>query len=358
MFVSLLYLTFLLVLGVSPYLLCEKSHLNTLVTLGGTDLASWNLSINGSAFEIPFIADFHAEILVDDENRLYENWKFLVKNDNIEVLVRVLNQLEDKIRKGDFGHTEKMLISCVATVVTQASQSLALAEEMFRQGLVAQLIKTVFHFEFLNDTNLSSDLLVSGLNLIRNSFRKEISFEVKQKLEQLLEPFWPAINNLFHAESSPLVKLMIGNLMVRKKELLPNILTIQKTELLSLRDSIFPSSSDQQDAFHHSMKTKFFGFETVMVDRGEVQNLFNTFLASEENRKVLCNRRTFEDFFLAVNKIAANAKADAGKIKRLQKWATASLRGLYVEIITCVAFRPFFQDFHVKSELYFRSQLH
>lgn len=359
LFVFIIFGTCLLVAVCSGDLLKENS-----VEINETDSANWTSCYIGSDSAFVFVANFHLETSLAAESEYLAKFQLLDQANHIERLMGILDRLSMQNHDMYFNNTEKKSIGCVARVVAQASQSPILAEKFFRSGITPKLMQIIFRFDMLNDTNFANDLLICGLSIINDLLGVVDSLETDTKFEQWLEDFWLPIKRQFEVESSPLLKLMIIDLLFRRNRWLidlreSDLPALKGQELLLLRDSVFSNKSGNQYEFHQSMKTKFLGLQIVTAKRGSIQKLFNTLLLSEKNRNLLCNKKTFEDFFVIITILTENIQfdvrsgsdsgSDARDIKFREIWIVASLRGLYIETVSCPSFRPFFQDSHLRS---------
>lgn len=346
---AMIYLVFLTFV---PFILCTELNYLNKQSLESENTNAFNFCNNENDTQFALVANLHFWTTTVTEKHYFEKWNFLREQGRIESLIAVLHRLDIKNNEINLSDKEKISIGCVATVIMQASQSRTLAEEMLRKGLTAQLLKIVFRLGS-HDLNLVNDVLICTLSTISNLFRDSISSDVKRRLGQELEDHWLLIENRFKDDSPPLLKLMIGELLLRKTRQFTDfrdyeLFTMEKTELLLLRDSIFSFASS--DEFHHKIKTEFLGFTTVIADRSALQTVFNTLLLSSDNRKQLCSKKTFESFFYIVDKVTKNNTVTVNEVKRFQQWVIAASRGLHIEALSCTAIRRYFHSSHLKSE--------
>lgn len=309
-------------------------------------MVDWSISnLNGTNFtsESGLATIRKLRLQFDSENNTDEFANLFSERGGIEVIAGKLEyfQRQNQTQNVDL-NIVKLYFTQLVLLIHRAVDYSGFCRRMVDSGLLESLLSFMSSPLLFSDANFTQDFFtISSLSVAKiNQFYLQPT--VHRLIHKAFGPSYQQLHIRFSSEKNLFAKMIVGDLITRRKlskmdqeamnifasdsRFLTTTLNIVKSALIQSTDVEFPF----QRSSYFTSSVQMSGFQLL--------KLFNNFLLSEHNRRIMCEKNFF-DFYLSV--IEEFSKKTG--LTMYDKLGVCSSRALFILAQNCSLYPQYFQ---------------
>lgn len=275
-----------------------------------------------------------------------------VDKGGIEALSGSLDACDSANENGNSDYYVKSYCGQMMNVLFHGAKHDIFCDKIISSGFLERLLPFLFKLTLFRDANFTIDCFIFGLTALDNIDLGRLAFSLHSVWKNVFGHNLAVLHKRFESETSTLPKLLLAVALLQRNYSRFGIdeaarMSVDARLLRRIRDDLLSTVNYLRNSpdyhYHHYFKTGFVS-RYVMYPPSRLLWYFNSLLLSESNRLTLCDKETFEYYFVGVDLFAKKIRSD-------DSWfCVRSLRGLHALSQSCPNYKDHFQANHIERE--------